>query len=211
MLVAQDRHTQSRSPFPIRSGSPVRRMRRTAGARSHRASRCSLARSALLFIAPSPPEQLRQPCDVERDPSRLVVREHLCLSGISLGLPTVEICERPTGGVPDHIAARYRVDAPGRRKAAWWFCHRLPIDRVKLDATCAKRIFNDLRHLVPVRFGPLVRWKSPSAVSHSPCRRTGSHWRASRRGSGAKAPRREAAPAQVAARADLSGRRTPSS
>jgi hypothetical protein len=75
------------------------------------------------------PEQLWQPRDVNGDPSRLVVREHLRLSGISLGLPTVEICERLTGGVPDDIAAGQpssavralsttRKKAPGGRPGA---------------------------------------------------------------------------------------------
>jgi hypothetical protein len=36
-----------------------------------------------------------------------------------------------------------------------------PIDRIKLDATCAKRIFDSFRHVAPVGFGPLVCWNSP--------------------------------------------------
>jgi hypothetical protein len=36
-----------------------------------------------------------------------------------------------------------------------------PIDRIKLDATCAKCIFDSFRHVAPVGFGPLVCWNSP--------------------------------------------------
>jgi hypothetical protein len=37
----------------------------------------------------------------------------------------------------------------------------LPIDRIKLDAARAKRIFDSLRHFAPVGFGALVWWNSP--------------------------------------------------
>jgi hypothetical protein len=59
-------------------------------------------------------QQLRQPRDVDGDPAHLIVREHLCLSGISLGFPTVEIRDGLPGGIADDIAARYLVGAPGR-------------------------------------------------------------------------------------------------
>ena len=72
--------------------------------RAHHAKRDGLVAIRL-------PEQLRQPRDVDGDPSSFVVREHLCLSGISLGLPTVEIRERLTGGVADDIAAGHLVSA----------------------------------------------------------------------------------------------------
>jgi hypothetical protein len=78
---------------------------------------------AELLIGPDRPKQLRQPRDVDGDPSRLVIREHLRLSGISLGLPTVEIRECLPGGVADDVAPGHFVGAPGRRKAAWRFCH----------------------------------------------------------------------------------------
>jgi hypothetical protein len=35
------------------------------------------------------------------------------------------------------------------------------IDRIKLDATCAKRVFDSFRHVAPVGFGPLGCWNSP--------------------------------------------------
>jgi hypothetical protein len=57
------------------------------------------------------PEQLRQPRDVDGDRSRLVVREHRCLSGFMLGLSTVEIRARLPGGVTDNIAAGHLVGA----------------------------------------------------------------------------------------------------
>jgi hypothetical protein len=36
-----------------------------------------------------------------------------------------------------------------------------PIDRIKLDASCARCIFDSFRHVAPVGFGPLVCWNSP--------------------------------------------------
>jgi hypothetical protein len=47
------------------------------------------------------PEQLRQPRDVNGDLSCFVVRAHLRLSGVSLGLATVELYERLPGGVTE--------------------------------------------------------------------------------------------------------------
>jgi hypothetical protein len=37
----------------------------------------------------------------------------------------------------------------------------LPIDRIKLDSTCPKGIFDSARHFAPIGFGPLVWWNSP--------------------------------------------------
>jgi hypothetical protein len=63
----------------------------------------------------------RSPIAAPRNSSSLLVREHLGLSGISLGLPTVEIRECLPGGVPDDVAAGHRIGSPRRWEAAG--CH----------------------------------------------------------------------------------------
>jgi hypothetical protein len=37
----------------------------------------------------------------------------------------------------------------------------LPSDRIKFDASCAKRIFDSFRHFAPPGFGPFVWWNRP--------------------------------------------------
>jgi hypothetical protein len=51
-------------------------------------------RSSLLVLSRSRREQLRQPRDVDGDPSRLIIREHFCLPGFALVVPGVDVGER---------------------------------------------------------------------------------------------------------------------
>jgi hypothetical protein len=57
------------------------------------------------------------------NPPRLVLREHLRLPRLGVIVARVEVGERLPVGVSDNIAAGHRGGAPGRREAAWWFCH----------------------------------------------------------------------------------------
>jgi hypothetical protein len=68
------------------------------------------------LVGPDLPEQLRQPRDVDGDPSRLVVREHVGLPCLSIVVAGVEVREGLTVGVPDDIAAGHRVGCQGGGK-----------------------------------------------------------------------------------------------
>jgi hypothetical protein len=62
------------------------------------------------------PEHLRQPRDVDSDPARLVLREHLRLPRFSIVVARVEARACP---LASRITSRpRRVGAPGRREAA---------------------------------------------------------------------------------------------
>jgi hypothetical protein len=82
-----------------------------------------------------PMQQLRQPCDVDGDPSGLVFREHLRLPRLDLGGAAVDVGDRLPVGVADDIAARYLVGTPGRREAAWSLGHGgiLPVHPIAVD------------------------------------------------------------------------------
>jgi hypothetical protein len=69
-------------------------------------------------LARTLPKQLRQPRNVDRDAPRLVLREHLRLQRLGLGLPRADVGERLPVRVPDDIAARNLVRAPGCGEAA---------------------------------------------------------------------------------------------
>jgi hypothetical protein len=64
------------------------------------------------------PQQLRQPRDVQRDPPRLVLRQHLRLPCFGIVVAGIDEHERLTLGVADDVAAGHLVGMPGRRKAA---------------------------------------------------------------------------------------------
>jgi hypothetical protein len=64
------------------------------------------------------PEQLRQPCDVDGDAARLVLRENLRLSCFVFVVARVDVNERLAVGVADDVAAGYLVGVPGRRETS---------------------------------------------------------------------------------------------
>ncbi len=64
------------------------------------------------------PEQLRQPCHVDGDPARLVLRQHLGLPSFVFIVARVDVNESLAVGVADDIAARDLVGSPRRREAA---------------------------------------------------------------------------------------------
>jgi hypothetical protein len=68
------------------------------------------------LVGPDLPEQLRQSRDVDGDPSRLVVREHLSLPCLGFVVAGIDVGERLTVGVPDDIAAGHRVGCQGGGK-----------------------------------------------------------------------------------------------
>jgi hypothetical protein len=78
---------------------------------------------AAILIAGAPswfvplPKQLRQPRDVDGDPPRLILREHLRLQRLDLGLSRVDVGERLPVGVPDDIAAGNPVGGAGKRRS----------------------------------------------------------------------------------------------
>ena len=81
--------------------------------------RCRFARtrreaaSSTSLIAPRLPWRLRQPRDVDGDPPRLVLRQHLRLPRLGLVVAGVEVGKRLPVGVADDVAAGDRLGAPG--------------------------------------------------------------------------------------------------
>ena len=86
-------------------------------------------------------QQLRQPRDVDGDPPRLVLREHLRLQRFGIVVAGVEVRERLPVGIPDDIAARDLVGAPGSPNL-----RRFPPSRAALLAaeTVPSRVLRDL-------------------------------------------------------------------
>jgi hypothetical protein len=66
--------------------------------------------------------QLRQPCDVDSDAPRLILREHLGLQSFRRIVARVQIGERLAAGVADDVAARNGFGSPWWREAAL-VCH----------------------------------------------------------------------------------------
>ena len=62
--------------------------------------------------------QLRQPCDVDSDAPRLILREHLGLQSFRRIVARVQIGERLAAGVADYVTTGDGVGPPGRREAA---------------------------------------------------------------------------------------------
>jgi hypothetical protein len=82
----------------------------------------------LVLRSQSPPrwlcaaQQFRQPRDVQRDPSRLVLCQHLCLPCFGFVLAAVEVRERLPVGVADDIAAGQlvgRANGSGSGGVGW--------------------------------------------------------------------------------------------
>jgi hypothetical protein len=85
-------------------------------------SQTPAARLAPASVAICPPEQLRQPRNVDGDPSRLVLRQQLRLPRLVLVVAGVELRDRLPVGIPDDVTAENLVGAPARGKSAG--CHR---------------------------------------------------------------------------------------
>jgi hypothetical protein len=113
------------------------------------------------------PEQVRQPRDVEGDPSRLVVREHLRLPCIGLGLPTVEIRERLPGGITDNIAAGHLVGAPRSRSGVVAMSEDYPAPMVLSGLSGAPRVAHGGK--------PSQRVTATDSVMHQEALDEGSH------------------------------------
>jgi hypothetical protein len=79
-----------------------------------------------ILVALGLPQQLRQPCDVDRDPPRLILREHLCLQSIGRIVARLQIGKRLAVGVADDVTARNGVGTPWCGETARCFCHRAP-------------------------------------------------------------------------------------
>src|SRR5262245_5118294 len=74
------------------------------------------------------PRDFRQPRDVDRDPPRLVKGQLPSLDGFAFGGTRIEIGERLTCRIANHVAAREFLFAPRRGEASSHCCplHAVP-------------------------------------------------------------------------------------
>src|SRR5262245_65685701 len=81
-------------------------------------------------------EYLRQPRDIDRDPPRLVKGQFLGLDGFAFGGTRIEIGERLTCRIANHIAARKFLFAPRRGEAS---SHCVPLHAIPSTAATPAR------------------------------------------------------------------------
>jgi hypothetical protein len=104
---------------PEMAAPRARPNRGTCASNSNSAQPCPYGPTVLGPLAGlRPPEQLGQARDVDGDPSRLVLREHLRLPGLGIVVAGVKVREGLPIGIPDDMAARHGIGVPGSWEVA---------------------------------------------------------------------------------------------